>query len=147
MKKYVLGFLFSKDESHVVLINKLNPAWQKGLFNGIGGKIETNETARQAMEREFLEETGVEIPAKQWTCYAQIHRPNIYLVDVFFAYSDLAYDAKTVEKEQVEITSTSNLPKNLIPNLNWLIPLARDKQADFSSPVVIQEVATERVQP
>ena len=58
MKKYVTGFLFSKDASHVVLIKKINPQWQNGLFNGVGGKIETNETSIAAMVREFFEETA-----------------------------------------------------------------------------------------
>ena len=58
-KKYVTGFLFSADASHLVLIKKINPAWQRGLFNGIGGKVEANEIAVDAMVRECLEETGV----------------------------------------------------------------------------------------
>jgi len=33
VKKYVTGFWFSSDASEVVLIKKINPQWQKGLFN------------------------------------------------------------------------------------------------------------------
>ena len=145
MKNYVTGFLFNQSESHVVLISKLNPAWQLGLFNGVGGKIEANETAVQAMSREFEEETGVAIANHQWTCFAQVNRPGVYHVDMFFAHSDLAFSAKTIEQEQVAIVELAKLPSNLVPNLNWLIPLALDKQADFSLPVVINETATERI--
>ena len=147
MKKYVTGFLFSPNNSHVVLIKKLAPKWQQGFLNGVGGKIEPNETSDNAMSREFQEETGVMIPAKQWQCYAQIQRPSHYELDVFFAHSDLAFEARTVESEEVLVVELSCLPTNLIPNLNWLIPLALDKQADFSNPVKVKEISTERIKP
>ena len=145
MKKYVTGFLFSKDVTHVVLIKKLNPKWQEGLLNGVGVKIEKNELSCDAMAREFEEETGVLIACEQWTCYAKIYRPNYYELDVYFAYSDLAYAVKTVEKEEVCLVETNKIPDAIVPNLRWLIPLALDKQADFSNPIVINEVSEERV--
>jgi len=145
MKKYVTGFLFSKDSSHIVLINKINPQWQRGLFNGIGGKIEINESSIDAMVREFVEETGVTTQQADWTCYAKVVRPNCYDVDVYFAHSDLAFTAKTIEQEQVHIIKLIDLPNNVIPNLRWLIPLALDQQADFSTPVLLQEIAEERI--
>ncbi|WP_281557507.1 NUDIX domain-containing protein [Thalassomonas sp. RHCl1] len=146
MKKYVAGFLFSKDSSHVVLIQKLNPQWQRGLFNGVGGKIEENESSCDAMVREFAEETGVTIAKENWTCYTQIHRPGYYDLDVYFAHSDFAFEARTIEKEQVHIFKVNELPANLIPNLKWLIPLALDQQADFSNPFSLREIATERTE-
>ena len=39
----------------------------------------------------------------------------------------------------------SELPKNIIPNLQWLIPLALDTQADFSTPIRLQEIAEDRI--
>ncbi|XPV69815.1 MAG: NUDIX hydrolase [Halarcobacter sp.] len=145
MKKYVTGFLFSKDKKQVVLIKKINPKWQRGLLNGVGGKIEENELSCDAMVREFKEETGVTIKSDKWLCYAKIHRANYYDLDVYCAYSDLAYQVKTVEKEEVVIVKINNLPDNIIPNLKWLIPLALDKQTDFSSPILINEISQERI--
>ncbi|MGB1263114.1 MAG: NUDIX hydrolase [Cognaticolwellia sp.] len=146
MKKYVTGFLFSKDAKSLVLIKKISPAWQQGLFNGIGGKIEANETSIDAMVREFFEETGVKTQPEGWTNYAKVYRPDCYDVDMFFGHSDLAFSAKTIEQEQVVIVKVSELPNNLIPNLHWLIPLALDTQADFSTPILVKEVAQIRSQ-
>lgn len=146
MKKYVTGFLFSEDSTHVVLIKKLNPKWQQGLLNGVGGKIEENELSCDAMAREFEEETGVVITRDKWTCYTKIYRPNYYELDVYYAYSDFAYEVKTIEKEEVCLVKTNTLPENIIPNLRWLIPLALDNQADFSNPIIINEIAEERTQ-
>ena len=144
MKKYVTGFLFSIDNKNIVLIEKLNPSWQQGYFNGVGGKIESGETSVDAMSREFKEETGVLIPANMWTCYAKIYRPKCYDLDVYFAHSDLAFEARTIEQESVHIVKLTELPEKIIPNLRWLIPLAIDKQADFSTPINVQEIAGER---
>ena len=146
MKRYVVGFLFTKDAKHVVLIRKLNPEWQRGLFNGVGGKIEINENSCDAMAREFGEETGVIINPKEWTCFACIHRPGFYDLDIYRAHSDLAFDVRTIEKEEVHLLKVNELPKNIIPNLQWLIPLALDKQADFSNPISIQEIGVERIE-
>ena len=146
MKKYVTGFLFSADLTQIVLIRKLAPAWQKGYFNGVGGKIEEGELSIDAMSREFKEETGVFLPPKDWTCFAKIHRPKIYDLDVYFAISDLAFEVRTIEKEDVSVFSLQNLPDRIIPNLHWLIPLALDRQADFSEPVLIREIGVERTE-
>jgi len=145
VKKYVTGFLFSQDSSHVVLIKKINPAWQRGLFNGVGGKVEANESSIDSMVREFSEETGVTTRPEDWTCFANVFRANCYDVDMYFAHSDLAFSAKTIEAEEIHTLKVNELPQNIIPNLQWLIPLALDAQADFSTPVRIQEIAEERI--
>jgi 8-oxo-dGTP diphosphatase len=145
VKKYVTGFLFSQDSSYVVLIKKINPTWQRGFFNGVGGKVEANESSIAAMIREFSEETGVATQHEDWTCFANVFRANCYDVDMYFAHSDLAFSAKTIEAEEIHILKISELPKNIIPNLQWLIPLALDTQADFSTAVRIKEVAEDRI--
>jgi 8-oxo-dGTP diphosphatase len=146
VKYYVTGFLFTKDSKHVVLIKKLNPEWQRGLFNGVGGKIEEDEKSCDAMSREFEEETGVIINAEQWIHFSNIHRPNFYNLDLYYAHSDRAFDVKTIEKEEVHLVKVSDLPKNIIPNLQWLIPLALDREIDFSNPILIREIGIERIE-
>lgn len=67
MKEYVLGFAFDEKAQNVVLIEKLRPEWQKGLYNGIGGKVERNDnTNYTAMCREFYEETRVHTVPDMW---------------------------------------------------------------------------------
>jgi 8-oxo-dGTP diphosphatase len=58
---YVVGFLFGHDKTMVALIKKSRPEWQKGMLNGIGGKIENSENALTAMRREFKEEAGADV--------------------------------------------------------------------------------------
>lgn len=55
-KRYVVGFLFTSDESEVVLLRKNRPAWQAGKLNGMGGHVEPGESYAAAMDREAAEE-------------------------------------------------------------------------------------------
>jgi len=140
MKHYVAGFMYDKNSKKVALIQKLQPAWQKGLLNGIGGKIEKGETPKDAMSREFEEETGVVTDTMIWQLFATVHRPDEYFVYFYFAKSDKVYDVKTIEAEKVDIYDVDNLPKNMINNLNWLIPMSLDPKLDLSNPIKIEEV-------
>jgi 8-oxo-dGTP pyrophosphatase MutT (NUDIX family) len=63
---YVAGFMFSPDFENVILIEKEKPAWQKGKYNAVGGKIENAETPMVAMAREFKKETFIETKPEDW---------------------------------------------------------------------------------
>lgn len=128
--QYVLGFLFDPSKKDVVLIKKLKPEWQKGKLNGVGGKIEENESPLEAMRREFKEETGVEI--EEWREFLQLSGHG-YSIHAFVAFSLQAYMVKTVEKEKVKVYKVNRLNFNkTIGNLRWIIPLAIDKDLIYS---------------
>lgn len=63
---YSLGFAFSPDHSRVLLIKKTRPEWQAGLLNGVGGKVEQDESTHDAMVREFKEETNIDTVPENW---------------------------------------------------------------------------------
>ncbi|RJL47374.1 NUDIX hydrolase [Pectobacterium carotovorum] len=139
MINYVTGFMFSSDRKNVALITKINPAWQKGLINGVGGKIEHGETPEQAMSREFYEETGVHTSPEQWTCYCVINRPEKYSVNFLVSIDDNVFNTRSIEKEIVRVYEVNNLPHNVIDNLRWLIPMSIDTNLIFSSPIILEE--------
>ena len=58
MKKYVLLLLFTKNYNKVLLL-KRNKKPYANLYNGIGGKIEQNESVIEATIRECKEETNI----------------------------------------------------------------------------------------
>ncbi|WP_340609469.1 NUDIX domain-containing protein [Xenorhabdus bharatensis] len=140
MIHYVTGFMFSEDKKHVVLISKLQPSWQKGQLNGIGGKIETGETPQQAMAREFAEEAGINTQPEEWKLFTVLTRPDAYQVNFLYTYDDRVYSAKSVEKEIVNIYEAQLLPDNVIYNLRWLIPMALDEHLRFDRPIEIIEM-------
>ena len=122
---YVAGFLFSKNTNLVSLIEKQKPDWQKGKWNAIGGKVEPDETIFQAMQREFKEETGVDI--NDWSSFCLLSGEDSE-VHFFSCFSDEIFNIKTMESERVEYFTIETLQNlNTIYNLKWLIPLALDK--------------------
>ena len=128
MQYYTLGFAFD-DLGRVALIEKQKPDWQKGKWNGIGGKFERGESDAQCMYREFLEETGVAILPEKWTAFGTIRGADCY-VYLFTTAEKAVRDVATLEDEQVMLFSTSEVYStggHAIPNVPMLLEAARWK--------------------
>jgi len=131
MIQYVCGFLFDdKETNKVLLIKKNRPDWQKGLYNGVGGKVENNEMINIAMRREFFEETGLFI--SHWNRLTVIYGLD-YECWFYYAYGPVNM-CKSMTDEQVEVFDIKHLP-NVVYNINWLIPLAQDKEVKL--PIIL----------
>ncbi len=124
MKDYVVGFALDKVKQRVLLIEKLRPAWQLGLLNGVGGKREFGETPHMAMCREFLEETGAYIPKQAWRKFSTlIAKDNEWRV-FFFSANGEGIAPRQIEEEKPVWVPYLQLPSRVINNLRWLIPMA-----------------------
>jgi len=130
MINYVLGFMFSEDLGHVVLIEKKRPEWQAGKLNGIGGKVEDKELPIKAMEREFKEETDVCVVSDNWKRFCIMIKPDEWTV---FCYCHVGkvYHCKTMTDERVfvqivPVISTLIAEGKALSKLDWLIRLAID---------------------
>lgn len=125
MKEYSLGFAFSHDGQHVVLVEKEKPEWQKGLFNGVGGKIDPEDNSPfNGMVREFNEETGVLI--EEWFNVCTLYNDD-FKVHVFSTFTDDIYTCTSNDYEQIHIVRVDSLDNiKAIYNLKWLIPMAMD---------------------
>jgi 8-oxo-dGTP diphosphatase len=121
---FVAGFLFRDTKRQVALIEKLRPDWQKGKYNGIGGKVEKGETPLQAMQREFKEETGADISLWRPFCNLRsLSAKDAWQVIMFM--SETPAEIRTMEDEQVDWYNVSEISYlDVIPNLRWLIPMA-----------------------
>ncbi len=124
MTEYVAGFLFNKDLTKVLLIEKLKPEWQAGKLNGIGGKIEPGEAVEEAMAREFKEETGIAFG--QWRAFCRLHDEREWRVWFFTGITVDLSIARQMEAERPVVVDVNDLPDNIIPNLRWLIHMAAD---------------------
>lgn len=136
MTEYVCGFMM--DQSRVAVIKKARPAWQKDSFNGIGGHIELGESPATAMVREFKEETGRSTFITQWWMFAVLTGED-FKVHFFSTYGELE-GLETLTDEEVVVKSISEInANNSIPNLTWLIPMARSIPHENTTTFHIQE--------
>lgn len=127
-QEYVLGFCFDFEHKRVVLIRKTKPVWQAGKLNGVGGKVEQGESHREAMAREFQEETGVLTSPLEWAYYARLYS-DYFNMHVFFLTDTRVVDAvRTMEDEKVEVhpVDLAFIGSQSISNLPWIISLALD---------------------
>lgn len=124
-KQYVIGLLFNDRRTLVALIRKARPDWQRGLLNGVGGKVEANEAPLAAMVREFGEETGMLIAAERWERFLELHYPDCVL-HVFRTFGD-PRQVRSVTDELVGVFPV-DWWHGMVPNLRWIIPLAAQER-------------------
>lgn len=124
---HTVGFVFSKDQAQVLLMLKNRPPWQKGKYNGPGGKVEAGETAIQCVAREVFEETNISIEEDAWIYFAEITEGSNHIE--FFATISSGYMLSIEQKtdEPIKWVDVDELPENIIPNLRWLIPMALNR--------------------
>lgn len=143
MTKYIIGILFRRNFTEVLMIHKLKPEWQKGLINFPGGKMELlpftkpsiglydprRETPFACASREFKEETNLDIPEKMWLHIGQIQGVD-YTCEVMTAlWSESFGRAKTMEKEKIEWIKVSDFSAlDTVSNVLWLTEFAYNYQ-------------------
>lgn len=121
---FVVGFQFSQDLARLALVKKNRPVWQAGLWNGIGGHVERDETPSEAMVREYAEETGVPQGGIAWRPFANLVTWTGNLVSFFLSRTDQV-ELVSTQDEEVRVFDLSSLPmERLVPNVPWLTALA-----------------------
>ena len=151
MIEYVVGFYFDLGRNSVVLIRKAHPEWETGLLNGVGGKIEGEETPLRAMQREFLEETGKKVD--DWNLFTSI-RSKEYRIFFFYAIADKECLAFGLEELGIKSTSQNEpliledvmdvingqATYELVPDVPWLVAMADSfARGSHSDPLIIIE--------
>lgn len=127
MTNYVCGFYFDHVLEQVVLIWKNKPAWQAGKLNGVGGKIEDDETPLDAMRREFREETGIDHTDWEYLIELSGDDWRVHFLCAKGKADEFEY-AQTMETEEVAKIDVDTLDQyEHIPNLRWLVPMAKYK--------------------
>lgn len=125
MERYCLGFVFAADGSRVLLIEKRRPAWQAGLMNGIGGKVEPNETPQEAMVRECQEEAGLNVPAAAWVSIGRLSDDETFDVVVFGAVGSVDQAVSRTD-EPLRVLHADTITRHpLAPDVAELIQEAR----------------------
>jgi len=125
---YVVGFMYSRLQDKVILVQKINPEWQRDLYNGVGGKIEKDETPIDAMVREFKEETKIFTTVGEWKLIGIIEDG---LAKVYFYTCEKRYlppidllndNSEPLAKISIRSLLDGLYKEDVVLNLNWIIP-------------------------
>ena len=113
--RVVVGII--TDNKEILLLRKNNPDWQKGLYNGIGGKVELNTTPLETIIKKCQEELGVNI--SNWIeLDSEITSSGIEIV--YFLTTLNEGEIKKLQSqtdERAELFSINNLPTNILQDL------------------------------
>ncbi|MGJ0296980.1 NUDIX hydrolase [Aliarcobacter cryaerophilus] len=113
--RVVVGII--TDNKEILLLKKNNPDWQKGLYNGIGGKVELNTTPLETIIKKCQEELGVNI--SNWIeLDSEISSSGIEIV--YFLTTLNEGEIKKLQSqtdERAELFSINNLPTNILQDL------------------------------
>ncbi|WP_418179053.1 NUDIX domain-containing protein [Aliarcobacter lanthieri] len=108
----VLGII--TDGKKILLLRKNNPDWQRGLYNGIGGKIDIDSTPIDTIIKISKEEIGLDI--LNWNELETIILDNgielTYLLSL--VDEEQIKKAKSLTDERLEIFNIDKLPRNII---------------------------------
>lgn len=114
--RVVVGIITDNKEI-LLLLKKNNPDWQKGLYNGIGGKVELNTTPLETIIKKCQEELGVNI--SNWIeLDSEISSSGIEIV--YFLTTLNEGEIKKLQSqtdERAELFSINNLPTNILQDL------------------------------
>ncbi len=133
-KHYVLGLVFNSSQDTILLIDKLRPEWQKGRWNGIGGKIEEGETPYDAMCRESVEETGFIHPYQHKITFV-CPGGTVFVFAAKCSHPRINFNQ--IEDELLQEFPLDNLPGGIMYNIKWIIPLCL---ANVRFPVMIEQM-------
>ncbi|MFY9104448.1 NUDIX domain-containing protein [Aliarcobacter cryaerophilus] len=113
--RVVVGII--TDNKEILLLKKNNPDWQKGLYNGIGGKVELNTTPLETIIKKCQDELGVNI--LNWIeLDSEISSSGIEIV--YFLTTLNEGEIKKLQSqtdERAELFSINNLPTNILQDL------------------------------
>ena len=113
--RVVVGII--TDNKEILLLKKNNPDWQRGLYNGIGGKVELNTTPLETIIKKCQEELGANI--SNWIeLDSEISSSGIEIV--YFLTTLNEGEIKKLQSqtdERAELFSINNLPTNILQDL------------------------------
>lgn len=119
MTLYVLVLLLMGN--NVLLVRRINQTFAPGHYSLVGGKVEKNETATRAIQREVQEETGLAIPMSAFKLVHTLHRKGTEdeFVALFFEVDITNFPAPQNKEphkhDDIKFFPLNALPENIIP--------------------------------
>lgn len=101
----VLGVIQRSDGKYLITKRAMDKAWAPGWWEVSGGAAIAGETSEQAVHREILEETGLDVSKAEGGFVFSYHRENPgegdnYFVDVYKYTMDFTEDDIHLQEEE-----------------------------------------------
>lgn len=143
MREYTLVFIFDLKGDRLLMIHKSSknsPSVVYDKFNAVGGKIEPGETPAAGATREVEEETGIKLTGKSLHNFALLTDDKNFKIHCFCTFTNKISQFQQKTKEKLEIFQTKMLPSNVVNNLHYLIPMAKNFEKESADFLIIKEV-------
>lgn len=112
-------YLVIKKQGHVLLLLRKNTGYCDGMYAIIGGHADGNETIRQAVAREALEEGGITVDPNDLVHVHTMHRlSNRENIDMFFTTDRWQGEIVNAEPDkcaELAYYPLTHLPENTLP--------------------------------
>ena len=128
---YVLAYVIK--DNKVLLIYRTNTGFADNKYGLIGGKIEENESARQAVIRELNEEIGITVKPEDARLVHVMSfqgqtRPCMSLIFAIKSWQGEPYNKEIDKHGHIAWFSLDNLPETIIPRHKHILEYIKNNQ-------------------
>ena len=103
----VIAILFTEDKKVLITRRSMNKIWAGGLWEIPGGGVRAGENSQDAIHREILEETNINLYGKAYeklhTCKKKNTEGNSYFVDMY-CYPISEEDIRNIKMQAEEVS-------------------------------------------
>lgn len=119
---YIAAYLVLIKDEKLLFARRYNTGYQDGNFSLVSGHFEGNETAKQCIVRETMEEIGIKLNPEKLEVVYVMHRygTDREYIDIYLKTDVWEGDIKNLEPDKCDDLkwfSLSNLPKNTVPEV------------------------------
>lgn len=117
---YAVALLFNKNKE-LLLLRRINAEFGNGMYSIVGGKVENNEPALKAIQREIREEIGLTISTEKFRLVHTFHRKGSEhpLIALCFtadlSSNEIPSNCEPTKHADVRFFPLNSLPINILP--------------------------------